>query len=623
MRLLRLSLHEVSADDRAIYLDQLREHWRLDAWTVAGQLLALAALTPVIARSGLSWWHTGGSLLLLLGSWAWALRAPWRLRHVTLTDQTYPRWRALTLMRELAQSLGWAILALGLWSALGERWHLLILAGLLVFIYTSMFFTTHDSGVAAVASVPILLILSAGLLVSGGEGHTLIALILTASTLTCLVVGRLIEQRLMDAERLRRRNETLLAELAREIERVRQARDESQEANRQKSHFLATASHDLRQPLHSLTLLAGLLSRSDDPTEQRRTAERMQSALDGLRFVFDQLFDIARLDAGKHPHRPQVLAVTPLLTALHAEMGPTFDAQGLRWTCDPGPGLGCLADPVFVQRTLRNLLDNALRYTPHGDVHLRARQRGPHTVLQVWDTGCGMSRALRERIFDDYTQGHNPERQRRQGLGLGLAVVRRLAETGAYRVTVRSRPGRGTCFSVWLPSATAPSMAGGPPLASPLRAPQPGGIARAATRSGLSSRPVIALIDDDDDVRQATRDTLQHGGWQVADGASSKEAIEAVARLGRMPVAVLSDHRLSDQTDGTHEDGLQVIQALRHEFGLALPAFLLTGDLDPSLPQQCQAQGIVHLRKPLSTTDLLQAVAPTLPDLTSDTTPSG
>jgi len=116
---------------------------------------------------------------------------------------------------------------------------------------------------------------------------------------------------------------------------------------------------------------------------------------------------------------------------------------------------------------------------------------------------------------------------------------------------------------------------------------------------------------------------LQHGGWQVADGASSQQAIDAVARLGRMPVAVLSDHRLSAHADGTHEDGLQAIQALRHEFGLALPAFLLTGDLDPSLPRQCQAQGIVHLRKPLSTTDLLQAVSQNLPDRTSDTTPSG
>jgi CheY-like chemotaxis protein len=244
-------------------------------------------------------------------------------------------------------------------------------------------------------------------------------------------------------------------------------------------------------------------------------------------------------------------------------------------------------------------------------------------VLQVWDTGCGMSRALRERIFDDYTQGHNPERQRRQGLGLGLAVVRRLADAGAYRVTVRSRPGRGSCFTVWLPSAPLPS-AQLPSTVGEFAIGRPAdGAAPRVPQASLPCPPLIALIDDDDDVRQATRDTLQHGGWQVADGASSQQAIDAVARLGRMPVAVLSDHRLSAHADGTHEDGLQAIQALRHEFGLALPAFLLTGDLDPSLPRQCQAQGIVHLRKPLSTTDLLQAVSQNLPDRTSDTNPSG
>ena len=163
MQLLRLSLEGLPADDRAIYLDQLREHWRLDAWTVAGQLVVLLALVPVIARSGLQWWQWGSGVALLLGSWAWAARAPWRLRQVTLDEHNYPRWRRRTLCRELAQSLGWAVLASWLWGTLGDEWHLLILTGLLVFIYTAMFFTTHDTGVATTASVPILLMVGLGL----------------------------------------------------------------------------------------------------------------------------------------------------------------------------------------------------------------------------------------------------------------------------------------------------------------------------------------------------------------------------------------------------------------------------------------------------------------------------
>lgn len=586
MRVLRLSLEGLGADDRAIYIDQLREHWRLDAWTVAGQLLVLLALGPVIRASGLPWWAWGPAVALLLGSWAWAARAPWRLRHIQINDNNYPRWRARTLWRELSQSLGWALLSIALWGALDEQWHLLILTGLLVFIYTAMFFTTHDTGVAVVASTPILLMLSARLVLSDGQGHRLIALILTVSALTCLAVGRLIEQRLLEAERLRRRNEALLAELAREIDHVRQARDDAERANRQKSHFLATASHDLRQPLHSLTLLAGLMHQEDDAERLRHTAGRMQTALEGLRFVFDQLFDMARLEAGKHPHHPRALAVAPLLESLHAELAPTFEARALGWHCHPVPAtLGCMADPVFVQRTLRNLLDNALRYTTQGQVCVRARLRGNCTVLQVWDTGCGIAREAQATIFDDYVQGHNTQRQRSQGLGLGLAVVRRLADAGSYRVTVRSRPGRGSCFSVWLPACPAPAAT---PTVLGARTAQP------------ATPPLLALVEDDDDVRQTTCDIMRQAGWQVAAGASSQDVIERIAQVGQMPAAILSDHRLGDQ-----EDGLQAIATLRHEFGLAVPAALVTGDLDATLPGRCDAHQVLHLRKPIDRGQLI------------------
>ena len=593
MQLLRLSLDGLPADDRAIYLDQLREHWRLDAWTVAGQLVVLLALGPVIANSGLAWWQWGSGVALLLASWAWAARAPWRLRHVQLDEHSYPRWRRRTLWRELAQSLGWAVLASWLWGALGTQWHLLILTGLLVFIYTAMFFTTHDTGVAAAASVPILLMVGVRLMLSDGEGHTLIALILMVSTLTCLAVGRLIEQRLLDGERLRRRNEALVADLAREIEHVRQARDEAEQANRQKSLFLATASHDLRQPLHSLTLLAGLLEHSDDVPTLKHTGQRMQSALGSLNFVFDQLFDIARLDAGKQAHQPRALAVAPLLQDLHTELAPMFEARGLDWRCQVGTAMACQADPLFVLRTLRNLVDNAMRYTDRGWVALRARRRGRYAVLQVWDTGCGIDRALRAQVFDDYVQGHNPERQRSQGLGLGLAVVRRLAEVGSYQVTVRSRPGRGTCFSMWLPACELPPTTSPAPNSAPEHSPM----------GAPHQQPLVVLVEDDDDVRAATSDVLRQAGWTVADAPSPTAAIDAVAHLGRLPAAIVSDHRLAHG-----QTGLQAIAALRHEFGADLPALLVTGDLDADLPAQCLTHDVQCLRKPVDGPRLLQAL---------------
>ena len=404
MRFLRLSLEGLSDADRAIYLDQLREHWRLDIWTVPGQAVALLALSPVIARSGLSAWAWGPVVALLLGSWTWGALSQRRLHQVRFHAGNYRYWRLLTLGREVAQSTAWGALGALLWGALAPSWHLLILSGLIVFAFTAMFFSTHDSGVASAANLPVLLILLARLLADGGDGTGIIALILVAAMATCLGVGRLIETRLLEGERLRLRNAQLVHELGQEIDKVRQARDEAQEANRQKAAFLAAASHDLRQPLHSLTLLSGLLTQSTDaatPAPLVQTAQRMQSAVDGLSFVFDQLFDMARLDAGKQVHQPRALGLPAMLGELHQEYAAAMEAKGLHWQLD-APAMPddteawAWADPLSVQRVLRNLLDNALRYTQQGQVRLRWRRRGVHWWLQVWDSGPGIARGMRE-----------------------------------------------------------------------------------------------------------------------------------------------------------------------------------------------------------------------------------
>ncbi len=598
MKFLRLTLEGLPEADQAIYLEQLREHWRLDVWTVPGQAVVLLALAPVIARSGLAPWQWGPVVALLLGSWAWGALSQRRLRHVHFHAGNYPGWRRLTLGRELVQSTAWGGLGALLWGALPDTWHLLILAGLIVFAFTAMFFSTHDSGVATAAIVPTLVILLLRLLLDGGDGTGIIALILAVSMLTCLGVGRLIETRLLEGERLRLRNAQLLSELEQEINKVRLARDEAQEANRQKSAFLAAASHDLRQPLHSLTLLSGLLTHSTDgatPPRLKQTAQRMQSAVDGLSFVFDQLFDIARLDAGKQVHQPRALALHALLRDLHQEYAAAFEHKGLGWRLLLPSGDAtshwALADPLFVQRILRNLLDNALRYTAAGQVRLRLRQRGGQLAVQVWDTGPGIERGQRQLVFDDYVQGHNPQRQRQEGLGLGLAMVRRLVAAGGYALSLRSRLGQGSCFSLSLPVSAAPLQPA--PGAAPARH-------RGAHPPAAGPAPLLVLIDDDDEVLLALQDSLQDLGWATACGHSAREAVEAVAAVGRMPVAVLSDWRLGPDEAGQPQDGLGCVRSLRHEFGLTLPAWLLTGDLDPNLAQRCADAQVGLLRKPLS-----------------------
>lgn len=600
MKFLRLNLQGLTPTDRAIYLEQLRDHWRLDVWAIPGQFIALLALIPVVQRSGLRLWEWGPPIALLLATWAWGSLSIWRLRRVVLDADNYPRWRAITLMREVTQATGWALLAAMLWGALPSQWHLLILTALIIFGYTAMFFSTHDSGVATAANLPILLIVLARLLLDPAEGTATIALILTLSMVTCLGVGRLIEVRLLEAERLRIRNEQLVAELADEVGKVRLAKEAAEQANRQKSEFIATASHDVRQPLHSLTLLSGLLTSRLQEPDARGLAGKISAAVDGLRGIFEQLFDIARVDAQKLVHQPHAIALRPLLSQLADEFELLCQDKGLRWQHLHAHGvpahIAVQADPLFMQRILRNLLENALRYTPQGQtVRLRTRARGPWLVVQVWDQGPGIAPADRARIFEDYVQLHNPARHLREGLGLGLGLVRRLVQAGAYRLNVRSRLGQGSVFSLWVALVAATEAPAPTPQAAPLHDPH--------ALPGQGTTRTVLLVEDDDDVRDTTRTVLQALGWQCFAGATLAQAIEALAHADAWPQALLTDLRL-----GAGDDGLAVARQARHEFGPELPVLLLTGDLDPTLNARAADAGVVLRRKPLSPVELRQAL---------------
>ncbi len=596
----RLWIHELPDIDQQILIENLRNHWQLDIWSVPGQLIALIAMSRVIAHTSLSPLQWGGPVALLLLTWAWGSLSLRRLRNVTITPNNYPLWRAITIARELSQSIGWGWLGALLWGALAPQWHLLLLTGLIVFAYTAMFFTTDDWVVAASGNVPILIILVARLLADPAEGNGFIVLILLLSMITCLIVGRVLENRLMDAARLRIRNEMLANELTDEVRKARQARDEAQQANRQKLEFIAAASHDLRQPLHSLSLLSGLMEQSQRDSPQHSLAERMSAAVGSLRVIFEQLFDIARLEANKLQHRPGPCAVHTLFAELDSEFSLLCQQKQLAWRVQPSDDW-IDVDALFVQRILRNLLDNALRYTAHGGLLLRARRRGPDVLLQVWDSGVGIAQADQARIFDDYVQIHNPARRLREGLGLGLGLVRRLAQVASYGLGVRSRPGKGSCFTLRVPRCTAAQIPAPAQSITPAAAP---GTARSL--HSTHSRAPVLLIDDEDDVRHAADAVLHAQGFAVLAGSTPDEVIEQVAAQGidaPWPCAVLCDYRL-----GLPIDGLQAVAQVRHEFGLSLPALLITGDVDPGIAERAHECGITLLRKPLSSEALIDAL---------------
>lgn len=612
MSLLRRSLRGMSPLEARIDLQMLQDSWRTSPSSLVGQAVALVALLWIVRSWPLATWTwllPGLGLMLL---WTGVALASRHFRRFGIARSGYGRWRMGLLGWHALQSLLWGMLAVGLLGVAGLEWRLTLVAGVIVYGYTLMLVTVHDWGAAFTGSAPLMVLTTAKLLAMRSSSATYLALVLVVSLVTCLAVSLGISRRLREGMLLRHENADLVLQLRDEINKVTQAKARAEQADQQKSEFFASASHDLRQPLHVLALLTNALRGWVEPEHGRPLLDKMQTALASISGMFERMFDLARLDAQRIDYQTEARPLAELWHKLDPEFSVLCQHKGLTWQLEP-TSEWVLTDPHVLERILRNLLNNAVRYTTEGTVRLRARARGPWVICQVWDTGIGIDRQHRHRIFEDYFQASNAGRLSSEGLGLGLAVVRRLSLLGPTPVRVLSCKGRGSVFSVRLPRlvpvapeatrALAEVEAGHTSASAPSRTPTP------PPRSGPG---VVVLIDDDPAVREGTALVLAQAGWLTAAAGTPDGAVEAVASLqargempeGDMPVALISDHRL-----GLPIDGLDVLRSLRYEFGDDLPAFLITGDTSVALAERARTARVTVLPKPVQVTQLTEALA--------------
>lgn len=602
----------ISPMQTRVDLQMLQDAWRTTPHTILGQALSLMALLWLIRGWPLPAWQWVLPTLGLLGVWGVVIAMTRHFRRFGIPASGYQRWRRSLLGWHLSQGTLWGLFAVALLGVADNDWQLALVAASLVYAYTVMLVSVHDWGVAVAGSTPLLTLAGVRLLVDGQPSSSFLALVMGVSMVTSLAVTRQISRRLREGTLLRNENADLVLQLREEVNNVTREKARAEIADRQKGEFFASASHDLRQPLHVLMLLSSALRPHVPAAEGHGLLDRMQTALGSLSTMFERMFDVARIDAQRIDYRAQACALSALWRRLDSEFAVVCAHQGLQWQLDPTEAW-VQADPHVLERILRNLLNNAVRYTERGTVRLRARARGPWIVCQVWDTGTGIAREHRHRIFEDYFQAHNDGRRSSEGLGLGLAVVRRLSLLGPTPVSLRSRPGQGSCFSVRLPRLVPAAV---PPQQAETRAAR-----RPSTRAGKPAAPaasplappgVILLIEDDPDVREGTAMLLHQHGWRTAAGSTPDGAIAALVALqaegrmpeGSMPSAVVSDHRL-----GLSINGLQAIAQLRYEFGEALPAFLLTGEATPGLAGAARAAQVHLLHKPLQADRLLRLLA--------------
>ncbi len=357
---------------------------------------------------------------------------------------------------------------------------------------------------------------------------------------------------------------------------------DAERANQSKSRFLAVASHDLRQPLHALALFVAELRDKVRTDENRALVARIDASVSAMEDLLDGLLDISRLDAGVVEPVLYDFPIDPMLERLRENFMARARERGLKLRV-----VSCRAwvhsDPVPLERILQNLLSNALRYTSKGGIVLGCRRRRKSLRIEVWDSGSGIPETQQKNIFQEFVQLDNSANERGKGLGLGLAIVERLAQLLHHRITLVSRVGAGSRFSV-----DVPRISPQPAALSSRQAVEP------PARDEDLSGTLIAVIDDQALVRAGMHGLLTAWGYQVVVAGSADEA-EAQFHNLRRPDALICDYRLPGE-----ENGLQLVTRLRETYATAAtPCILISGDTAPLLGHQAKTAGCHLMHKPV------------------------
>ena len=384
-------------------------------------------------------------------------------------------------------------------------------------------------------------------------------------------------------------------EVAREAaERARQsacaARDIAERANRAKSRFLATASHDLRQPLQSLALLNGTLRRTTRDAAAIDALEQQERAIEAMSRLVNALLDIGKFESGAV--RPQIteFAVLPLLEQLRPEFTALARQKGLALRFEVQAGILC-TDAALLEQVLRNLLSNAVKYTSRGEVTVRCVFETLAARLEVSDTGVGIAPQQLPLIFNEFFQVETADAPR-SGYGLGLSIVSRIVNLLELKLEIESTPGVGSRFRLTVPAGvTKPESRSAPPPAQASSEPHRAVVA-----------PRILLIEDEQSVRTATELLLRAAGCEVWTGASHADAFAQLERHAHIDL-LISDFHLAGQTNGA-----EVIAGVRARLGRNVPSILLSGDTSASVQGLAQDEHWRIARKPLRAEELLDLI---------------
>jgi len=437
--------------------------------------------------------------------------------------------------------------------------------------------------------LPLMLPVSFRLFSFSESGYHWIAGLILLYLVICLGTSRSIRSSIMHSINVRFENLSLLENLQHEKRRAEEALNRAESANHAKSKFLAAASHDLRQPLHSLRLFTATLELQTRETRHKSLVSKIDSSVKSLEDLFNALLDISKLDAGTFTVSNQHVHLDSLLSQIEAEFKPVAQEKQLQFNVVLDDHV-VYTDALLLERLIRNLASNAIRYTNSGQITISTEADNEKVWVSITDTGIGIPLADQSRVFEEFVQLGNVERNRNQGIGLGLSIVKRLSDLLDVKIKVKSSLGSGSTFTIGVPLGDADKCLYSSAFQN--------------VSTELVDSLFVLVIDDEEEVCLAIEGLLETWGCIVMTAISGDAAILQLQEIGEMPNIVVSDYRLRDG-----ETGGDVIRRVRDFFGKEIPAIILTGDIAPERLIEIKALGYPMLHKPCEPNDLLHLLA--------------
>jgi len=563
--------------EQKIYREKIRLIYNQGPVLVAGATLCALIITLFLWRelphSKLIFWLgiiIISTLLRLFGIFAYIKASK------ATQDQAF--WGPLFWIGTLAAGIIWGVWPIIFYPLYSTEYLLLIST-----MFAGMVAVSAASGSIYLPSFlsfsfPLIIPLSVTHIVSGNDSLVMTGLLL----LMFLAVNFFLAARSNVQFRQLLRSQFKNAEL---MQRLAEEKQVAERAVIAKSRFLAAASHDLRQPLHAMGLFLSALRQREQSEKKLEIIDDMGKSSEALNGLFNSLLDVSRLDAEIIDFNPSHITAEEMFNGLRVQFVQQAAEKHIQLLVTPENHV-FYADAILLERVLRNLLSNAVQYTTTGFVSISCLDDVDGSKLIILeDTGIGIPLENSEDVFSEYYQLNNLNRDRSKGLGLGLAIVRRLCELMDISLEMQSEEGRGTIFKLIVPG-------GDPAQIKP--------IFRFDNTMQAKDRRVL-VIDDEPQVLQGMRHMLEGWGCKVILAESARDALKAIAITDFLPELIISDFRL-----GNNQDGIDAVAALHESLESNVPAILISGDTSPERLKQVKKAGFLFLHKPVSASELHQ-----------------